>query len=332
MITSIKFHNFRILKKATLPLRSFNVILGPNESGKSTALMALEAIANPKGYSFESLATLGCKKESGDKVILSLRFSPPKESYSWQQTWPEENAPRRIRLSNSTTEESDPSAEFPRIRVFSFDPRMLASSAPIQPNAELGPNGQALVGVLDRMRDSEPERFDALNAELSRWIPDYDRIVFQVPQPGHKSFGLRSPRRKTTIPSTGLSHGTLYCLAFLTLAHLPDPPPVIGIEEPDRGIHPRLFREVRDALYRLSYPQRYGDARSPVQVIITTHSPYFLDLFKEHPEEVILAERKGSEATFHSLVERNDLTDILAGAPLGEVWYSGVLGGVPAKP
>ncbi len=82
------------------------------------------------------------------------------------------------------------------------------------------------------------------------------------------------------IPAQDLSQGTLFALAILTLAHIPEPRPIVCFEEPDRGIHPRLLREVRDALYRLSYPGKFGEDRAPVQVIATTHSPYFLDLLE----------------------------------------------------
>ncbi|PYT10092.1 MAG: ATPase, partial [Acidobacteria bacterium] len=90
------------------------------------------------------------------------------------------------------------------------------------------------------------------------------------------------------IPATELSQGTLLALAILTLTYIPNPPSIVCLEEPDRGIHPRLLRDVRDALYRLSYPENYGERRDPVQVIATTHSPYLLDLFKDHPEEVVI--------------------------------------------
>ena len=123
----------------------------------------------------------------------------------------------------------------------------------------------------------------------------------------------------------------MLALAILTLAYLPDPPPLVGLEEPDRGIHPRLLRQVRDAVYRLSYPAEFGESRPPVQVVATTHSPYFLDLFKERREEVVIAEKHGLEARFVRLVDRPDVEEILGDASLGEVWYSGVLGGVPSR-
>jgi predicted ATPase len=118
---------------------------------------------------------------------------------------------------------------------------------------------------------------------------------------------------------------------MLSLAYLPDPPSIVCLEEPDRGIHPRLLRDVRDALYRLSYPEQFGEEREPVQVIATTHSPYMLDLFKDHPEEIVIAQKEGQEARFERLADRPDVDEILQDAHLGDLWYSGILGGVPAE-
>jgi hypothetical protein len=87
---------------------------------------------------------------------------------------------------------------------------------------------------------------------------------------------------------------------------------------------------VRAALYSLAFPEGSKEKRDPVQVIATTHNPYFLDLFRDHPEEIIIAEKTGLEAKFSQLSDRADLDEILGDTPLSEVWDSGVLGGVPA--
>jgi predicted ATPase len=119
---------------------------------------------------------------------------------------------------------------------------------------------------------------------------------------------------------------------MLTLAYLPEPPRFVGFEEPDRGIHPRLLRDVRDALYRLSYPQNFGENRPPVQVLATTHSPYFVDLFSDHPEEIVVADKVGHEVRFTRLCDIPNFEEILRDAHLGEAWYTGILGGVPSEP
>ncbi|MBI2496983.1 MAG: ATP-binding protein, partial [Opitutae bacterium] len=123
--------------------------------------------------------------------------------------------------------------------------------------------------------------------------------------------------------------GTLHLLAMLCLAHDPHPPGIVCLEEADRGMHPRLLREVRDAGYRLSHP--LAGERAPVQVIATTHSPYLLDLFRDHPEEIIMAHKRGNVATFERLAERADLLELMKETNLGDLWYSGILGGVPGE-
>jgi predicted ATPase len=221
--------------------------------------------------------------------------------------------------------------ELARARVYSFEAGHLASVVTPQPSMTLGERGEGLAGVLDRLRDQHPERFEALNAELSRWLPEFDSVQFDTVQPGQKAIFLRTRAGKHRIPAWDLSQGTLLALGILTIAYLPDPPPIAGFEEPDHGLHPRLLRDVRDALYRLAYPKDYGESRSPVQVIATTHSPYMVDLFRDHLEDIVIAEKRGNEAKFEPLKQRRDIEQILHDAHLGDAWYSGVLGGVPAE-
>jgi hypothetical protein len=85
---------------------------------------------------------------------------------------------------------------------------------------------------------------------------------------------------------------------------------------------------VRDLLYRLAYP---ADGREPVQVVTTSHSPYFIDLFRDHPEEVVISQKEGRAARFERLSDRPDLPELLQEGSLGDMWFSGILGGVPEE-
>jgi len=71
--------------------------------------------------------------------------------------------------------------------------------------------------------------------------------------------------------------------------------------------------------------------RPPTQVIVTTHSPYLLDLFRDHPEEVIVTQKRGREAHFERLSDRPDLPQLLEEGALGDLWFSGIIGGVPEE-
>jgi predicted ATPase len=215
-------------------------------------------------------------------------------------------------------------------RVYALDEDEIAAPVALEPHIEMATGGRGLAGVLDRMRDQVPERFEQLSEEVARLLPEFDRILFETPGTGSRGFMLRTREGHHAIRAPELSQGVLLAVALLTLAYLPKPPAIIGLEEPDRGIHPRLYRDVQDALYRLSYPESFGIDREPVQVIVTTHSPFMLDLHKEHPEEIVIAEKTERGSEFHRLSDRPDLLEILEDVNLGEAWYSGILGGVPA--
>jgi hypothetical protein len=85
-----------------------------------------------------------------------------------------------------------------------------------------------------------------------------------------------------------------------------------------------------DSSDRLSHPGLVGAQRQAVQVIVTTHSPYFLDVYRDHPEAIVIAEKTEDGARFGRLGDREELAELLRDTHLGDAWYSGVLGGVPA--
>jgi predicted ATPase len=217
------------------------------------------------------------------------------------------------------------------IRVYSLLADAIAAPVVLRGDTELARDGAGLAGVLTRLRDREDARFEALNDELASWLPEFEQVCLDTDNEGRRVFYLRTREGHHAIRAVDLSQGTLLALAILTLAHLPDPPSLIGLEEPDRGIHPHLLRHVQDAIHRLSHPESCGEKREPVQVIATTHSPYFLDLFKDHPEEIVIANKVGLDVQFQRLSEQPHIQEILGDAPLGEIWYTGILGGVPAN-
>jgi predicted ATPase len=335
MFASIKFDNFKALRDTTLPLSRFTLIVGPNGSGKSTSLNAFAALRST-GQFFQS-RSVGVPNDA--KVSLSAAWSEEKNNILVEVNWRPDNSflgPTYRQILSSppvplTAENlAKPNKAISRARIYSLDANAIAAPIQLSPDMELTPTGANLAGVLDRLRDKNPERFELLNEQLGVWIPEFNRILFETPQIGQRSVALRTREGNHTIKANNLSQGTLIALALLTIAYLPDPPTIICLEEPDRGLHPRLLRDVRDALYRLAYPEDSKENRNAVQVIATTHNPYLLDLFREHPEEIVIAEKTGLESKFSRLSDRTDLKEILGESTLSEVWFSGILGGVPA--
>ncbi len=333
MIESVQFKNFKVLRDATLPLGRFTLIVGPNGSGKSTALQALSVAAFPVAVEFDKIVSARPLLNGTEVEIVVRRRNPRPDELKriWRrgQAW----APSQKRrfLEDGVVPSLSLEQELQRSRVYSFDPQSMVNPVSLEPNMRLDFKGGNLTGILDQMQDHDPERFELLNEELKRWFPEFERVLFDTPSTGAKIFFLRARQGRYKIPAGNLSQGTLLALALLTLAYLPEPPTIVGLEEPDRGIHPRLLRRIQDALYRLSYPENFGEKREPVQVIATTHSPYFLDLYKDHPEEIVIAQKTEDGARFERLSDHPDIEEILEDAPLGDVWFSGILGGVPAE-
>ena len=335
MIESIEFKNFKILRDATLPLSPCTILVGPNGSGKSTVLEGLRVARNEFTGSFERNFSLGVPLAVDSEIKLVLNWAGRFRGTSSVTKWVGNGQKSKAFDCPDDFDKSDAwaiNSWIHLIRIYSLDAKAIAQPSTVTGNPTLAENGAGLAAVLDGMRDVDPERFDAINAELGRWLPEFCRIGFDRPSDGSKVVVLRTRDGNHRVPAADLSQGTLISLALLTLAYLPEPPSLVALEEPDRGIHPRLLRRVADALYRLSYPESCGESRQPVQVIATTHSPYFLDLFKDHPEEIVLANKTGQQANFERLSDRADIDEILGSAPLGEAWFSGILGGVPNEP
>ena len=328
MIEQLEFLNFKALRRTSLKLGRFTLLVGPNGSGKSTVFQALRAFQNPSGPRFEDVVSVGVR----DSAQLTLGWSEPSGAVTellWEARKTGAVKHKFDRHSGDLTEKLD--RQIQGFKVYSFEPKFIAAPVELHPDLVLTEAGGNLVGVLDLLRDSDPERFAALNEELGRWLPEFDQILFTTLEKGKRALKLRTRAGRHPIRASDLSSGTLLSLGLMTLAYGAKVPGVVGVEEPDRGVHPRLLRHVRDTLYRLSHPEMFNDTRPATQVVVTTHSPLLLDLYRDHIDEVVVAEKAEGYAHFTRLSERSDVKEILGTQPLGDLWYTGVLGGVPSE-
>jgi hypothetical protein len=67
------------------------------------------------------------------------------------------------------------------------------------------------------------------------------------------------------------SDGTLKLLAYLIVLFDPNPPQLVGIEEPENHLHPRLLPQLAEEC---------RSASANTQLMVTTHSPFFVDSLK----------------------------------------------------
>ncbi len=113
-------------------------------------------------------------------------------------------------------------------------------------------------------------------------------------------------------------HECEQALACLVLLYDPEPPPRIGLEEPENFLHPRLLSELAEEC-------RASSERA--QLLVTTHSPSFLNAWQ--PKEVHILWRNE-----HGYTQSQYVTDLPTardfrdhGGLLGNLWMEGYFGG-----
>jgi predicted ATPase len=302
------------------------LVIGPNGSGKTSllqALLQLRALSQLPPITKETHASENAPR-------ISFQFSAPHEELTAELCCVSDQVCDALRLTPAGSQDwAKLQAQLRGIRAYLFDHLAMTTPSPRSDGDELLSNGANLSAVLAEFKEKHPDAFSEIEEELVRIMPEFSAIEFTTSSEKSIDLALRLSDDSGVVSAADLSQGTLYLLAVLALAFHATPPSIVCIEEIDRGIHPRMLREVRDLLYRLSYPE--DDSRPVVQVIATTHSPYLLDLFREHPEVVVISQKQGNAAQFECLADREDLADILAEGSLGDIWFSGILGGVPEE-
>ena len=146
----------------------------------------------------------------------------------------------------------------------------------------LAKDGSNIAQYLRWIRDENPATFDAI-VESLRFVLSYARDV----QPAltselERTVYLQMTEGNFKVPGWLFSTGTLRVLALLALLRSPQPPPLIAVEEIENGLDPRTVHLILDEIRAVVQSGRS-------QVLLTTHSPYLLDLLPL--QTLILCER-----------------------------------------
>ncbi len=332
MITEIEVKNFKTLRDVRIPLApGITVMVGANNSGKSNALAVLKLLAERErqGWS-NALNALG-----GWSYILSrdatgpLKVSAKSSALFYQLYQPSKEEDRLDTLMGSHDESrnADTSTLQGFLRATTVHDLSVASlrkPAVVHRGAKLGPDGLDAAAVLDVLAGEQPRLRDAIDEAVQRSAHEVRRVVTRPgPEPGTKVLGVEEKDGRV-YGADDMSDGLLLFIGLAIAAQLKaDTPRILAVEEPERGVHPRRLRDLVDQLVRLT--------KSGVQVVLTTHSPTLLDEFRDSPESVLIFDRDDQGTHITRLSERPDWARELKGASLGELWYSGVLGGVPGR-
>jgi predicted ATPase len=198
-----------------------------------------------------------------------------------------------------------------------FVPNAARALPPAGAQRWLDRDGSNIGNVLQYYQRQYPKEFKAILARLASAIPGLKEISTESSKDKRLLIKFNESGYQDPFYQSSMSDGTLKMLAYAVLLEDPQPRPFIGIEEPENGLYVRLVERLAG-----QFASRANRLELSTQILVTTHSPYFVDALK--PDQVWLVRK---DARGHATTKRAaDVEDIRTmteqGIPLGSLWYS----------
>lgn len=178
------------------------------------------------------------------------------------------------------------------------------------------PDGQNLISVMHTLYTNDREFKNDINSAMrAAFGNDFEELIFPPASDQRIQMRVRWKSLRREQSAAELSDGTLRFLFLLTVLASPSPAPIIAIDEPETGLHPSMLPLVAE--YAV-------DAAMRSQVILTTHSPQFLDAFAGTQPTTTVATWENGETILKTLQGRH-LEYWLKEYSLGALFTSGEL-------
>lgn len=300
MIERVEIENFRCLRDVEFELEPLTVFVGPNASGKSAILEAMD----------------------------TMRFFNPDLSDVWRHG----NSDMSARYVHNTGTEV--SVERKHIsgewrfahQMLRLDLDALRSTNRPREVYELNTSGSNLTNLFETLTRSEQAEFVEEFCDL---VPVYDDINTK-PVQGELELRFSDRWDDVEYEPDEVSDGTMFMLAFLMLKYQPERPDVVTVEEPERGLHPYLLEQLVKLLRYIAADDEDDD----MQFMLATHSAQLLEYLE--PEELRFVDRDpetGATSVQVPPVEKEAWSNVMERYldSLGSAWLAGELGGVPGR-
>ena len=175
----------------------------------------------------------------------------------------------------------------------------------------LSPTGDNLPNVIQYLKEQHPQRLEEILKTLSARIPRLEKVEALVMQDGRLLLEIKDAPFSHPILAKYASDGTLKLLAYLTVLFDPNPPQLVGIEEPENHLHPQLLPQLAEEC---------RSASANTQLMITTHSPFFVDRLRPEELWVLYRDEKGFTQAKRTADMQGVKQFIENGSLLGSLW------------
>jgi predicted ATPase len=181
---------------------------------------------------------------------------------------------------------------FERWQFLMLNPECMGHPSPEQRASRvvrLTRDGANVAEYLNEIRTTDLAAFEGLLDSLRHVLPYAADLQPTLTSELERAFYLKMKEGSFEVPGWLLSTGTLRIVALLACLRHPKPPPLLIVEEIENGLDPRtlhlLVQEIRAAI-----------TAGTTQVILTTHSPYLLDLLDL--SHIVVVEREEGQPVF----------------------------------
>ncbi len=185
------------------------------------------------------------------------------------------------------------------------------------PHERLSRTGDNLANVVQYLAEQHPDRLEQIFEVLRQRVPRIEKVLAETMPDGRLLLQIKDAPFSQPVLSRFASDGTLKMLAYLVLLYDPVPPSFIGIEEPENFLHPRLLPELAEECRR---------ATERTQLLVTTHSPFFLNALRPEEVWVLWRDEKGYTHPQRVADIRGIADFVKNGAQLGHLWMEGYFG------
>ncbi|MBL8880296.1 MAG: AAA family ATPase [Phycisphaerales bacterium] len=310
MIKSIRIRDFRCFNSVQTGLRPLTVLIGPNDSGKSSFLEAIRSVLQPTVEFGENDFP---NRDRSKQPTIEITTDAGKVSKSFD--------PKGGGKPRTTTESGALESVTPFLFVQLPNSGMRLSGN-IGPDSDRAPtvesNGGGIAAVLDYLARRDRDRLFEIEAAMKRQIANFRSLEILRSSANECTIKFRY-KDGTLQPDTALSAGARFLLFFATLATQPNPPKLLLIEEPETGVHPHRLSEIMKFMHSLISPPNSAGA---TQVILSTHSPYLLDYVDVANDQVLVFRNAESGNRTVTPADVDELKFHLSDFKLGELWFN----------
>ncbi|MBV9142506.1 MAG: AAA family ATPase [Pseudonocardiales bacterium] len=210
-------------------------------------------------------------------------------------------------------------------QILVFEPDVSAARQPARDyGATIAQDASNLADALNRIRMRDPDSWKLLSQELARCLPGLQSVQLVPVGGAARAVSVQLSERGVAAPVdlADASYGTVRLLALLAALREPDPPPFMAIEEIDHGLHPYAMDVLLD---------RLRAASNRTQILAATRSPTLVNRLR--PEEIIVCDRHPETgASVIPAISSDEIASAVQASEWGpgELWFSGVIRGVPA--